>query len=90
MAIGSIRFGNDAWAETPIVNTKDPLPLLPVRLRSQSWSSRLKSPDPKATAGAEEVYLDLLRVLERKPLPSVETMVHVQRLMKRRIPRSAP
>ena len=33
-------------------------------------------------AAAEEGYLDLLRVLERKPLPTVESMVHVQRLMK--------
>jgi hypothetical protein len=38
-------------------------------------------------AGAEEGYLDLLRVLERKPLPSVETMVHVQRLMKAQNPK---
>jgi len=34
------------------------------------------------TAAAEEGYLELLRVLERKPLPTVESMVHVQRLMK--------
>ena len=40
-------------------------------------------------AGAEEGYLDLLRVLERKPLPSVESMVHVQRLMKAQIQKSA-
>jgi hypothetical protein len=33
-------------------------------------------------AAAEEGYLELLRVLERKPLPTVESMVHVQRLMK--------
>jgi len=38
-------------------------------------------------AGAEEGYLDLLRVLERKPLPSVESMVHVQRLMKAQNPK---
>lgn len=31
---------------------------------------------------AEEGYLDLLRGMERKPLPTVESMVHVQRLMK--------
>ena len=36
---------------------------------------------------AEEGYLDLLRVLERKPLPSVESMVHVQRLMKAQNPK---
>lgn len=33
-------------------------------------------------AAAEEGYLDLLRALERKPVPTVESMVHVQRLMK--------
>ena len=33
-------------------------------------------------ASAEEGYLDLLRGMERKPLPTVESMVHVQRLMK--------
>jgi ABC-type nitrate/sulfonate/bicarbonate transport system substrate-binding protein len=33
-------------------------------------------------ASAEDGYLELLRVLERKPLPTVESMVHVQRLMK--------
>ena len=37
--------------------------------------------------GAEEGYLDLLRVLERKPLPSVESMVHGQRLMKAQNPK---
>ena len=39
------------------------------------------------TASAEEGYLDLLRVLERRPLPSVESMVHVQRLMKAQNPK---
>ncbi len=33
-------------------------------------------------AVAEEGYLELLRVLERKPLPTVESLIHVQRLMK--------
>jgi len=33
-------------------------------------------------AAAEEGYLELLRVLERKPYPTVESLVHVQRLMK--------
>ena len=33
-------------------------------------------------AAAEEGYLDLLRGMERKPLPTVESLVHVQRLMK--------
>ncbi|MGZ8531603.1 MAG: ABC transporter substrate-binding protein [Candidatus Binatia bacterium] len=33
-------------------------------------------------AAAEEGYLDLLRAMERKPVPTVESMVHVQRLMK--------
>lgn len=37
----------------------------------------------KTEAGpAEEGYLDLLRGMERKPMPTVESMVHVQRLMK--------
>ena len=31
---------------------------------------------------AEEGYLDLLRGMERKPFPTVESLVHVQRLMK--------
>lgn len=31
---------------------------------------------------AEEGYLDLIRGMERKPIPTVESMVHVQRLMK--------
>ena len=31
---------------------------------------------------AEEGYLDLIRGMERKPLPTTESMVHVQRLMK--------
>lgn len=38
-------------------------------------------------AAAEEGYVDLLRVLERKPLPSVEGMVNIQRLMKARNPK---
>ncbi len=33
-------------------------------------------------AAAEEGYLDLLRGMERKPLPTAESLVHVQRLMK--------
>lgn len=37
----------------------------------------------KTEAGpAEEGYLDLLRGMERKPMPTVESLVHVQRLMK--------
>jgi ABC-type nitrate/sulfonate/bicarbonate transport system substrate-binding protein len=40
-------------------------------------------------AAAEEGYLDLLRVLERKPIPSVESMIHVQRLMKAQNPKIA-
>ena len=39
-----------------------------------------------ATA-AEEGYLDLLRAMERKPVPTVESMVHVQRLMKMQNPK---
>ena len=31
---------------------------------------------------AEEGYLDLIRGMERKPMPTVDSMVHVQRLMK--------
>lgn len=38
-------------------------------------------------AGAEEGYLELLRVLERKPFPTVESMIHVQRLMKAQNPK---
>lgn len=38
-------------------------------------------------ASAEDGYLELLRVLERKPLPTVESMVHVQRLMKAQNPK---
>lgn len=38
-------------------------------------------------AAAEEGYVELLRVLERKPLPSVEGMVNIQRLMKARNPK---
>jgi ABC-type nitrate/sulfonate/bicarbonate transport system substrate-binding protein len=41
-----------------------------------------------ATA-AEEGYLDLLRGMERKPMPSAESMVHVQRLMKLTNPKVA-
>lgn len=36
---------------------------------------------------AEEGYLDLIRGMERKPLPTVESMVHVQRLMKSQNPK---
>lgn len=36
---------------------------------------------------AEEGYLDLIRGMERKPLPTVESMVHVQRLMKLQNPK---
>ena len=39
-----------------------------------------------ATA-AEEGYLDLLRGMERKPMPSTESLVHVQRLMKLQNPK---
>ena len=39
-----------------------------------------------ATIG-EEGYLDLIRGMERKPLPTVESMVHVQRLMKLQNPK---
>jgi ABC-type nitrate/sulfonate/bicarbonate transport system substrate-binding protein len=38
---------------------------------------------------AEEGYLDLIRGMERKPLPTVESMVHVQRLMKTQNPKVA-
>jgi ABC-type nitrate/sulfonate/bicarbonate transport system substrate-binding protein len=42
----------------------------------------------KTTAGpAEEGYLDLLRGMERKPIPTVESLVHVQRLMKAQNPK---
>ena len=40
-------------------------------------------------AAAEEGYLDLLRGMERKPLPTVESLVHVQRLMKVQNPKIA-
>jgi ABC-type nitrate/sulfonate/bicarbonate transport system substrate-binding protein len=36
---------------------------------------------------AEEGYLDLLRGMERKPFPTTESMVHVQRLMKLQNPK---
>lgn len=36
---------------------------------------------------AEEGYLDLMRGMERKPLPTVDSMVHVQRLMKLQNPK---
>jgi hypothetical protein len=36
---------------------------------------------------AEEGYLDLIRGMERRPLPTVESMVHVQRLMKTQNPK---
>ncbi len=39
-----------------------------------------------ATA-AEEGYLDLMRGMERKPMPTTESMVHVQRLMKLQNPK---
>ncbi|HET9916475.1 MAG TPA: ABC transporter substrate-binding protein [Candidatus Binatia bacterium] len=38
-------------------------------------------------ASAEDGYLELLRVLERKPYPTVESLVHVQRLMKMQNPK---
>jgi hypothetical protein len=38
-------------------------------------------------AGAEEGYLELLRVLERKPFPTFESMIQVQRLMKGQNPK---
>ncbi|HYJ15692.1 MAG TPA: ABC transporter substrate-binding protein [Candidatus Limnocylindria bacterium] len=40
-------------------------------------------------AAAEEGYLDLLRGMDRKPLPTVESLVHVQRLMKVQNPKIA-
>jgi hypothetical protein len=36
---------------------------------------------------AEEGYLDLLRGMDRKPFPTVESLVHVQRLMKAQNPK---
>jgi len=36
---------------------------------------------------AEEGYLDLLRGMERKPMPTVESLIHVQRLMKAQNPK---
>lgn len=36
---------------------------------------------------AEEGYLDLLRVLEGKPFPTAESMIHVPRLMKAQNPK---
>jgi len=36
---------------------------------------------------AEEGYLDLIRGMERKPLPTLQSMVHVQRLMKLQNPK---
>ena len=36
---------------------------------------------------AEEGYLDLIRGMERKPMPTVDSMVHVQRLMKLQNPK---
>jgi NitT/TauT family transport system substrate-binding protein len=36
---------------------------------------------------AEEGYLDLIRGMERKPIPTVDSMVHVQRLMKLQNPK---
>lgn len=36
---------------------------------------------------AEEAYSDLLRSMERKPTPTVESMVHIQRLMKAQNPK---
>lgn len=42
----------------------------------------------KTAAGpAEEGYLDLLRGMDRKPFPTVESLVHVQRLMKAQNPK---
>jgi NitT/TauT family transport system substrate-binding protein len=38
-------------------------------------------------AAAEEGYQDLLRGMERKPIPTVESLVHVQRLMKQQNPK---
>ena len=38
-------------------------------------------------AAAEEGYLDLIRGMERKPLPTAESLVHVQRLMKLQNPK---
>jgi NitT/TauT family transport system substrate-binding protein len=38
-------------------------------------------------AAAEEGYQDLLRGMERKPIPTVESLIHVQRLMKLQNPK---
>ena len=38
-------------------------------------------------AAAEEGYLDLIRGMERKPMPTAESLVHVQRLMKLQNPK---
>jgi NitT/TauT family transport system substrate-binding protein len=38
-------------------------------------------------AAAEEGYLDLIRGMERKPVPTAESLVHVQRLMKLQNPK---
>jgi hypothetical protein len=39
------------------------------------------------SAAAEEGYQDLLRGMERKPIPTVESLIHVQRLMKLQNPK---
>jgi hypothetical protein len=38
-------------------------------------------------AGAEDGYLDLTRGVDRKPIPSVEGLRNVQRLLKTRTPK---
>jgi hypothetical protein len=39
------------------------------------------------SAATEEGYQDLLRGMERKPIPTVESLIHVQRLMKLQNPK---
>jgi len=38
-------------------------------------------------AGAEDGYLDLIRGVDRKPIPSIEGLRNVQRLLKTRNPK---
>jgi hypothetical protein len=38
-------------------------------------------------AGAEDGYLDLIRGVDRKPIPSIEGLRNVQRLLKTRTPK---
>ena len=43
--------------------------------------------DENRRNSSQEGYLDLLRGMERKPVPTVESMIHVQRLMKLQNPK---